>query len=581
MAQKIYYQWQDDDATFDFNINQLLVSSPPGRYCGYDFGETLVSTLPFSGGLILGSHATGKDFPTKDDVTTRSPKLSVCRTQQGETITEAEKVQITIDANSSGFPRIDTIVVEHEYVDGLVGGSVAYYSAIVGTPNANPIAPAVIDTERQTIIGTLYIPDGLGVSISDIQSSDWTPANVPNFANDATIPHTNTENSFSELQVMKGIATLPNTIALTTITAGSEYALDFGESGANGIGNSFVVWGVTSGSVPSDYAPVFGVAPEYKINVVRLVNIYPTFGLRFVSTLNGGAFLTPNNEDVYVNAGTPIIIQKGCVLGTWEVVVGGQSLTNVPTKHRKTLSTSFEHIGVDSGSIYLQSKGNQVYIVDTSFQEIEFISSTDYTLDAIEEGTQITIHANDSYGFKMITQLSVSAGQSAPASGYKRVWNPLGYDVSVCAGGSVTLVETKTHWKIISISGEIPTWYELQSGTIDVSGRYVARIANRIFFKDSIQIHANGGGVVAQNCGLTLFSLPSIQKYPTNEYTFGLNGSDDRMVHFRWGTSASNYTFKNAIFQGSIGFTLIFNSPISGGDNVWLLTDGINLLAAN
>jgi hypothetical protein len=94
-----------------------------------------------------------------------------------------------INPNATGDPRIDIIVCEHQYVD-IPGASIAIYSVIQGTPDPNPVAPPLTAPDQiKIIIGQLYVPAGTA-ALTD-GGVIYTPSGPEDFAGDATIVHTN------------------------------------------------------------------------------------------------------------------------------------------------------------------------------------------------------------------------------------------------------------------------------------------------------------------------------------------------------------------------------------------------------
>jgi len=178
MAQRIYWNYQDDDSTFDLNFRELGIFSP-GRYRGFD------PILGAGLGLVLTQSITGAD-KTEDDGSTVT-RYGIWNSRQGSIVTETNDINLTIAAGDATNPRIDLIVGQHEYVF-TAGGAAAVYLVIQGTPSANPVAPALTVAAQQVILGQILVPAGT----TDLNGAGvvYAQAVTLNYGGDAYITET-------------------------------------------------------------------------------------------------------------------------------------------------------------------------------------------------------------------------------------------------------------------------------------------------------------------------------------------------------------------------------------------------------
>lgn len=168
MAQRVFWNWEDDDLTRDLarSMNGYL---PSGLYRGFDFGVQDSMTLK------LVHTVTGFDEANanQDGLTN---KKGLWRTVLGATVTEDTEVTIPITDADPTHPRIDLIIGSHTYVQSP-GGQPAFYAVVAGTPAASPVAPAVPNPITDVIIGLLYVPAGI-TDLSD-PGVIWTKSDFP------------------------------------------------------------------------------------------------------------------------------------------------------------------------------------------------------------------------------------------------------------------------------------------------------------------------------------------------------------------------------------------------------------------
>lgn len=149
MAQKLFWSFEDDDETLSI-IEWLVGILPAGRYRGFDFTAQAADL-----NLVLRHTLTGEKKVLED--LSESDYTGILMTRQGTVITEDAPVTIPVSSNPGGQPRIDTIFVQHVYIEST-GGAAAIYGVIEGTPAASPVAPALTTPLEQVKIGELYLP---------------------------------------------------------------------------------------------------------------------------------------------------------------------------------------------------------------------------------------------------------------------------------------------------------------------------------------------------------------------------------------------------------------------------------------
>lgn len=176
MAQIRYFNYQDDDSTFNLNM-RLKGVIEHGRYRGFE-QKAFVSGLV----LTLEHVATGYKH-IKEDLTSFAAVGTVV-TKQGVCVNETADINITVLANASVlWSRIDTIVLEHNYIS-TTGGTPAIYKVLQGTPAASPVPAALTDPDKQVILGYLTLPPN--TSNLTAVGVTYTQAPVPYFANSST-----------------------------------------------------------------------------------------------------------------------------------------------------------------------------------------------------------------------------------------------------------------------------------------------------------------------------------------------------------------------------------------------------------
>jgi hypothetical protein len=204
MGQKRYFEFRSDDASIDFS-NWFVGVIVPGLYRGYDFVPT--NTLM----IRLNHDTTGIQHTEVDG--NLGPKKGLFVTTQGLIIKDDTVVEMPIEVGSSE-PRIDLIVVTHEYSESVVGGTSAIYSIIKGAPAPSPVAPALSFPQKQTLLGQLYVPANM--TALNQEGVSYVRASSPEFNGGAEKIYVDTrfesiDDSIESLQLNKLDASIYNT----------------------------------------------------------------------------------------------------------------------------------------------------------------------------------------------------------------------------------------------------------------------------------------------------------------------------------------------------------------------------------
>lgn len=144
----------------------------PGRYCGYD-------TILNVSGLTFDIGHGGSGLPFTPESLTPTNQRGVCVGPNGCWIEE--------DASLTGFStttnvgnltvRVDTLVMEHEFVS-VTGGQAAIYFILQGL-NGNITPTALPNPNKQVALGYLTIPAG----DANLNNSTYLAAYIPDLGN--------------------------------------------------------------------------------------------------------------------------------------------------------------------------------------------------------------------------------------------------------------------------------------------------------------------------------------------------------------------------------------------------------------
>lgn len=458
MAQKIFWNWQDDDSTKDLNFRDAW--NEPGRYRGYD------GDLSGVGGNILRLKSDGITAAVLTDFDTPNytvVKRSVALTKQKVAIHEDDDIDIPFVANNSGNPRIDIVILTHTYVD-VPNASIGIYTLVQGVPSTTPVAPPIPAPDQiSIIIGELYVPDGSN-DITD-PGIIWTQSASPNY-NAIPLPpnieyldqaqwNTGTKGFSLLLQDMNQATISGSTLNFTGSKKSNLYYLNF-------LGSEIAI---NNFNFPADESGVGNIGFVCKVVTAQALAIAQggSISLPHITTLNGA---TPT---LHVKVGETFEIWRVQLISGYNYVVfrGGEFNINSYNQLRSALSPAV------TTSNFSLSPGTPT---DVSFEANHHFLNGNTTnngqLNSIQasptgEGTIFTIRVRRTSPTPGTFTLVHNSG-SVP-SGYKPLLLPSGANVTNISGlGDTTLVfvEILSGWALVG-------WY-------DVTGE----INNSIFPKD-------------------------------------------------------------------------------------------------
>lgn len=287
MAQRRFWNYKDDDSTFDLNFRELGIFEA-GRYRGFD--PLLAAGLT----LELNHLATGVDKTQLDGVTVT--RYGLWNSKQGVIVTEDTAINLTIAAGDPTDPRIDLIVGQHQYI-ATTGGAVAIYLVIQGTPAPNPVAPALTLPDLQVELGRLYVPAGM----TDLNGTGvvYTQALVPDYSGDDTVAHTDRTNDFQALQIFEGFEQYAGVAFLDTGASSTAIELQDTSGNADNIRNFYFLSTTTTPTGNYNVLSISNV-PTPQTDNVQQFTIYngTTVSLRFA----GAAFA----RDYYIKANSAV-----------------------------------------------------------------------------------------------------------------------------------------------------------------------------------------------------------------------------------------------------------------------------------
>ena len=165
-----FHNYNSPAIAFDL-LRKLQGVLRAGRYAG--FGSiTDQGTTTNDINIAVSNAVDGyTDISSVASLTTNSGKVI---TPQGAILLVNDpQTEVLSIAKTSGNPRIDLIVMEHEWQE-VVGGQAATLSVIQGTAAATPLAPTPTST-YQTIIGQVYVSAN-ATSFADLT---YTKAGTP------------------------------------------------------------------------------------------------------------------------------------------------------------------------------------------------------------------------------------------------------------------------------------------------------------------------------------------------------------------------------------------------------------------
>lgn len=530
MAQKIYFNWEDDDSTKDLNHRTLGISEP-GRYRGFDV--SLMSGLT----LRLNHFQTGVSMTMFDSPTHSVERRGVILTKQGVIIQENDELVLPISAGHSTFPRIDLVVCEHEYVE-VQGGSNAIYYVIEGTPSASPVHPVVTQPQTKIVLGELYVPAGA----TDLSNAIYTQSPTPQHANDATIVRTLT-NQYVKGQKRFELTTVDHSIAKLDDSA---FELDFQGKRAN-------LYEVIANTPSNTYQELetFINLPSSNDGVFKFSLL---FRQRTVIYSGAGNIQFQNivGNSLFIEAGETIEVTDlngiEATQFTYLIQKNNSTVQSDYLKHKKMVSMSKKTENLPSGvteiSLELKKAANIYEFLPNSSSgymcRIRYIEGNRIVSSGIgnnDSGTIIHVR----FG----TLPTVTSGNScrgvlfhnlgSPPAGYKNIISPTGANVEVKNNAIVTLLEHENYYEIIGVSSPdmniislsenapkrwhnyIPTGGTMENGSIIPLATYPpvpGEMGPRIKLLGDSKVLLGGTAKVSvppstPNNGITVLQLPS------------------------------------------------------------------------
>ncbi len=248
MAETRNWNYLDEDNTDAINQWQLGIHKS-GVYCGFDLDKVTATALQLK--LIH----TGTGIAEVDKDLNVLNKRGVMMTKQGVVIKQDAAITLVIGANATANYRIDTIYCEHEYIETM-GGAASTIAVIQGTAGATPVAPALANPEKQTVIGYLVLPPNF--SDITVDAVEWIKNVNPlhediSFIDWASLAYDSTNKLLTYPNVLGNLfyCTLTSTKELKTITNPTK------------LGKLIKVWFktdgsfITGGNITIDYAITF------------------------------------------------------------------------------------------------------------------------------------------------------------------------------------------------------------------------------------------------------------------------------------------------------------------------------------
>lgn len=192
MAQTRFWNYKADDKTLSLNERDLILI-PHGLYCGFD---AILSNANMN--LVLDHTTTNKK---KVDINLNlTNALGIWKSKQGVIVVEDAQLTLPITGGNTQ-PRIDLVVAEHEYI-AVAGGTTAIYKIILGTPAANPVAPALTSPNKQIILGTLRVP----ASVANAAQCTYTKSIPPDFGESPDLVHKSLKEVITGHKTFNGVS---------------------------------------------------------------------------------------------------------------------------------------------------------------------------------------------------------------------------------------------------------------------------------------------------------------------------------------------------------------------------------------
>lgn len=455
MTQKRFWNWKDDDSTEALS-RWMRGIIPYGVIYGFD-GDM---TTP---GMNLTLKHTLSGMEQVNDALTLEQNIGVLLTKQGVMVQEDADIVLPIGTETTGEDRIDLIICEHDYQQ-VIGGTVAIYSVIQGTPAPSPVAPALTAPNKQVIVGTLYVPAGTTDLTADPDNTIFTKSVIRVFDNDTSIVRTDVAQTITASKKIYhqtgkfGAATMVG----TTLTAA--------------VGDPRNFYSLQASS--ADRVSVTAIdVPTTAIGEANILYIASNQKLRFKIPANGGVFCGPSAEDVYTEPGELIMLINVAVnvpaLGYRWMVVAGNTAKGAVNKLRKSLKQAKSATLTDidgaatTSMIELPQDGNLLDVTNTGVDPLKGIKSF-YEAD--------TVTAYTTEGGTILTLFNVSAAaigvqvnQVVPAS-FKPIRTFHGADFTWEVGAALTIIEQPTGWWVVGyVSATLNLFQRFLDDNVDVN----------------------------------------------------------------------------------------------------------------
>lgn len=532
MAQKRYFEFLDDDKTFDINsLNVGII--PKGIYAGYDVAAKKLRRSdvgqPDSYYLELSHTDTAvSEIDAQGD--TLAP-FSVLMTGQGVKITENAVVEIDFSSMPTTGTRYDYVICEHDYIPSA-GGQQAVYSMIEGDETNN--LTEIPNSENKVIVGIVKI----GVS----GLIEWKRSEVPQLGNDDIRKiHSSLKAMWSmsypvaPIRPIDGVLSVPTTGNIFTIEEAltennylgksiaflPDYGNDFGEYGKRGtivhlIASEDISFVTKSELDDIPYPTPIGSKPILASfngvslregGIITLLEMYDSWLVIGVSDYEKNSFYFFQQ------------LKNKNLWGFEPLFQSAVSLAAASTLMRQSVYSS--NVSLDSNGLIqngTESMQRNVYALNTTSNvavlglEVPFSIGAEVTI--FFEGTDTVIHTN------------VSA-----FSNNQRIISRDGFPVLAAAGSNVTGIQKSDGFYLIN-GDSYETWESptLPSNVsvIAANGTFKFKICRngRIEFDGSILMSANSGAAVILTLPRSLFKFQDWSLYK-RLFIPSFNGSPD------------------------------------------------------
>lgn len=431
------WDYKDDDKTLWLNYSNAPYR-PAGLYNGFDIDQSLTT-----GTTLRLIHTRG--WERVDVGSSTSSKVGVWITKQGISIEQNENVELTINANSSGNPRIDIIIGSHQYVE-TVGGAAASYSIVQGTPSATPVAPVVPNSKTDVILGYMEVPDGA----ANINNITYHKAITPKFGDDDSVVKTNVDNNFTESNTFNSLTV--NILEGDIDRANSKIVLNNSSEEINktGVGINYnLSYQDSEEFVLINTIEVSGTPVEgHTLRLKTPVELYFLCGFPTGNIVNEKG---TNYTIVPVNNYVDLIYHNS----EWVItprMPQGHKLENILMLKDISVTLSSNRIG-DTNSI-----GNYFKVSNSGNDTLKYVIANDLLSNTYIDntGTLLVIEFTNTNSVVNLTHQS-----SNVPTGYLSMWLPNEEDMSVNTNQTLMFIRSNDYWKLVGyypINETIDTW---------------------------------------------------------------------------------------------------------------------------